>query len=207
MRLQPSYANIASTLALVVALSGTAYAAGRITGADVKNSSLTGRDVRNNSLTTKDVRGLTRRDFRAGALPVGPGPGARMEASGALTVPGGGADATFEMDTEAYDTGGMYSAPDDFITITRSGTYLVTGFIQYGGTSGQRQLRVMVDGTLRQVARDSGDDPIYTGEVVGMLRLSVGQRVTLGTFSNIAVEVSGFTGLNDAGLAVQWMAP
>src|SRR5688572_25420853 len=98
MRVRPSYANVASTLALVVALSGTAYAAATITGADVKN----------NTLTSKDVRSLSMKDFKPRMVPIGPG--ARMEASGgSLTVPNG-PDNTFEMDTEAYDTGGMYTA-------------------------------------------------------------------------------------------------
>lgn len=54
-----SYANVAATMALVVALStGGAVAANLITGADVKNNSLTGRDV----------RGLTGADIKDGSI-------------------------------------------------------------------------------------------------------------------------------------------
>jgi hypothetical protein len=68
-----SYANIMATIAVFVALGGTGYAALRITGKNVKNSSLTGADVRNSSLTGRDVRNrsLLRRDFKAGQLPRG----------------------------------------------------------------------------------------------------------------------------------------
>jgi hypothetical protein len=50
-----AYANVTATLALIFALSGTAYAAVTVTGADVKNGSLTGRDVKTNSLKTSDI--------------------------------------------------------------------------------------------------------------------------------------------------------
>ena len=61
------FANVASALALCVALSGTSYAAVKITGKDVKNSSLTGKDVKDSSLRSGD--------FAPGQLPAGaPGP-------------------------------------------------------------------------------------------------------------------------------------
>ena len=79
-----TYANVVSTLCLFVLLGGSAYAAAKITGRNVKNGSLTGRDVKNNSLTGKDVKRLGPADFKAGALPEGPrgpagatGPGAK----------------------------------------------------------------------------------------------------------------------------------
>ena len=50
-----SYANVMSTIAVVVALGGTTYAAATITGSDVKNRSLTGKDVKPNSLTGKQI--------------------------------------------------------------------------------------------------------------------------------------------------------
>ena len=47
-----SYANVAATLALFLALTGTAVAGAKllITGANVKNHSLTGVDIKNGSL-------------------------------------------------------------------------------------------------------------------------------------------------------------
>ena len=52
-----SYANITSTLALVVALgTGGAYAAGQITSSDIKNHTITGKDVKANALTGAAIK-------------------------------------------------------------------------------------------------------------------------------------------------------
>ena len=67
-----TYANVMATVAVFIALGGSAYAAAKITGRNVKNGSLTGRDVKNNSLTGKDVKRLGPADFKRGALPKGP---------------------------------------------------------------------------------------------------------------------------------------
>jgi hypothetical protein len=65
---------------IAVASSGTGYAAGKITGANVKNHSLTGADIKNRSLTNKVLaadsvvganvkdRSLTAADLATGAL-------------------------------------------------------------------------------------------------------------------------------------------
>jgi uncharacterized protein YjbI with pentapeptide repeats len=68
---RPTYANVTATLALFVALGGSAYAAATVTGRDVRNGTLTGSDVKNNSLRGADIRNRSLRaaDFRAGALP------------------------------------------------------------------------------------------------------------------------------------------
>lgn len=53
---RPTYPEVASTLALVVALStGGAYAAGKITGADIKDGSITGRDLKQKSVQKGDL--------------------------------------------------------------------------------------------------------------------------------------------------------
>ena len=69
-----TFANVVSVLALFVALGGTSYAAIKITGKNVKDSSLTGKDIKNSSLTTSDVknRSLLSKDFKSGQLPAGP---------------------------------------------------------------------------------------------------------------------------------------
>lgn len=94
LRSQLSYANVAATLALVLAVGGSsAYAVSKIrtrhigyhavtaaklnynavTAGKVRNSSLSGYDVRDNSLKTQDVRNgsLKSEDFAAGQLPKG----------------------------------------------------------------------------------------------------------------------------------------
>jgi hypothetical protein len=94
LRSQLSYANVAATIALVLAVGGsTAYAAAiigtsdiryhavtgskvdfnAITASKVRNSSLSGKDLRDGSLTTADVRdgSLRSQDFAAGQVPKG----------------------------------------------------------------------------------------------------------------------------------------
>lgn len=85
VRTHLSYANVMASVAVFIALGGTSYAAIKVTGKNVKDSSLTGRDIRNSSLTGSDVRdrSLLSRDFRDGQLPAGP-PGAQ----GAQGAPG-----------------------------------------------------------------------------------------------------------------------
>jgi hypothetical protein len=89
-----TYANVAATLALVIAVAGgSAYAATKIRARDiayhavtaskvnynaitpskVKNGSLSGKDIRDSSIATEDIRNgtLTGQDFGAGQLPKG----------------------------------------------------------------------------------------------------------------------------------------
>ena len=57
MRIRPriTYANVTATLALVVALGGTSYAAVTIGGENVRDGSLTGADLRNGSVGPADL--------------------------------------------------------------------------------------------------------------------------------------------------------
>jgi hypothetical protein len=90
-----SYAKVASTLALVIALGGTSYAAVKITGRDVVNGTLTSSDVKDRSLLA--------RDFRTGQLPRGgkgdtgaagaPGTPGATGATGAAGATGAGGPA------------------------------------------------------------------------------------------------------------------
>jgi hypothetical protein len=51
---------VLGTVALIVAMTGSAVGASLITGKQVKNSSLTGKDIKNKSLTKKDFKGSVR---------------------------------------------------------------------------------------------------------------------------------------------------
>lgn len=53
-RLTPSI--VISVLALLVACSSTAVAAGLITGRDIKNNTVTTKDIKNNNLTGRDIK-------------------------------------------------------------------------------------------------------------------------------------------------------
>jgi hypothetical protein len=51
-----TYAHVVSTLALFVALGGSAYAVTKIDGSDIRNRSLTGREFKANSVGGKVIR-------------------------------------------------------------------------------------------------------------------------------------------------------
>lgn len=58
MKRRPTYASVAATLALVIAIGGTtvAGASSLLTGRNVQDGSLTGADIENGSLTGADIR-------------------------------------------------------------------------------------------------------------------------------------------------------
>ena len=68
------YANVTSTMALVVALGGTAYAANTIRSSDIVNGQVKRVDIANNAITSGKVADgkLLAKDFKAGQLPAGP---------------------------------------------------------------------------------------------------------------------------------------
>lgn len=70
---RPSASMAVSVLALVVATSGTSYAAMKITGSDIARDTLTSRNVKDDSLKGKDVKdgSLGVEDF-GDELPAGP---------------------------------------------------------------------------------------------------------------------------------------
>ena len=69
-----SPATVIATIALLFALSGTAVAAGVVTGAQILNGSIGSIDVMNESLRTVDVKNgtLLPEDFKGKKLPKGP---------------------------------------------------------------------------------------------------------------------------------------
>lgn len=71
MRRHFSYANITASIALFLALGGTAFAAIVVTGANVRNSTLTGLDVKNYTLGTADLSAAAKRSFKGATGPAG----------------------------------------------------------------------------------------------------------------------------------------
>lgn len=72
------YANVTATLALIVALGGTSYAAialpaNSVGSRQIKKGGVAGSDIRPNGVTSSKVRdeSLLSRDFRAGQIPAG----------------------------------------------------------------------------------------------------------------------------------------
>ena len=109
---RPSPSMAVSVMALVVASTGTSYAAGLIGSDDVRNNSLTTMDIKDKSLKGRDIKNdvigsnkirngsLKSRDFKAGELPAGPqGPAgvgrwALVDATGAIIAQSGGFSVT-----------------------------------------------------------------------------------------------------------------
>ena len=61
IRRRLTYANVVSTICLVLVIAGgTAIAGNLITGAGIKNNSVTTRDIKNGSLTAADLKSGTR---------------------------------------------------------------------------------------------------------------------------------------------------
>ncbi len=67
------YANVTATMALVVALGGSAYAANTVRSTDIKNGEVKRVDLANNAVTSGKVKNgaLLSRDFKAGQIPAG----------------------------------------------------------------------------------------------------------------------------------------
>jgi len=59
-----TYANVMATMAVFIALSGSSYAALKVTGKDVRNSSLTYRDLKRNTLGGTRIK-----ESRLGVVP------------------------------------------------------------------------------------------------------------------------------------------
>ncbi len=73
VRQRVNHTTVVAYLALFTALGGSAYAAGLITGADIKNRSIAAKDLKKNAVNTKKVknRSLLATDFKLGQLPAG----------------------------------------------------------------------------------------------------------------------------------------
>jgi hypothetical protein len=94
---RPSGSTLIASIALIVALGGTSYAAGTITsgnikngtirGKDIHNSTITGKKIKNSTLTSGDIKNgsLLAKDFKSAEIPVGPQGPPGADAFGSLT--------------------------------------------------------------------------------------------------------------------------
>jgi hypothetical protein len=109
---RPSPSMAVAVMALVVASTGTSYAAGLIGSADIRNNSVQSQDIKDRTIKGRDIKNdvigsnkirngsLKSRDFKAGQLPSGPqGPAgvgrwALVDATGAIIAQSGGFSVT-----------------------------------------------------------------------------------------------------------------
>src|SRR4051812_16109123 len=72
LRSRLSYANVVSTIALLIAIGGgSAFAAEKLKGTKIAKRSLPGNRLKKNTEQSKEVKNLLAKDFKAGQLPAG----------------------------------------------------------------------------------------------------------------------------------------
>src|SRR5688572_20529147 len=71
-RFRPRYADVAATLALVIATGGTSYAAIVVTSSNIKDETIQSRDVRNGTLQLADINDTAETRLRGKTGPMGP---------------------------------------------------------------------------------------------------------------------------------------
>lgn len=109
---RPSPSMAVAVMALVVASTGTSYAAGLIGSADIRNNSVQSQDIKDKTIKGRDIKNdvigsnkirngsLKSRDFKAGQLPAGAqgaagvGRWALVDAAGAIIAQSGGFSVT-----------------------------------------------------------------------------------------------------------------
>lgn len=187
------YANVTATIALVVAMGGTSYAAVTITGKNIKNGSVGSVDIARNAITSAKVKNgsLLRQDFRAGQLPAGPtgpagatGPTGPMGPAGAQGIPGTAAakgdkgdkgdpgtngtnGANGAAGSDAIPAVGLSSLPDPILVSTANPTAWVT-------VTGLTQAITVPGGPARRVlATVSGESACYGANGFCQLRILI----------------------------------
>lgn len=122
-----SFANVMSMVAVIVSMSGTSYAAVKITGSNVKDGSLTGQDIKNRSLS-----GTKFAAHSVDATALDKVPGVRVSISNSMPVPHsdmcctGNIGVPVSWNVEDRDAHGMHAtSTPDAITIRTAGVYVI----------------------------------------------------------------------------------
>lgn len=105
-----TYGNVIATLALFLALGGTAFAAARIGSADVVNNSLKSIDIKNRTLGVTDLSNATRNSFKPRW--------ALVDADGTIRAQSGGISVDTHTSSGLYYLGFGSSMSGKPITVT-----------------------------------------------------------------------------------------
>ena len=182
-----SYANVAATLALFFALSGTAVAGAKllISGANVKNHSLTGVDIKNGSLGLRTLSLVARTRLKGTSGPAGAtgqqgpqgsqgpagqqGPAGPQGATGSQGATGVGVTTATASGTDVTDYQNF--TPLASYSITVSGDYVIFTTLTVhntGANSEYLNCGYKVDGTINGAAGvDTTAGGTATGTSVG----------------------------------------
>ncbi len=182
---RPSPSMAVSVMALVVASTGTSYAAGLIGSDDIKNNSVQSQDIKNKTIQGKDVDkgaigakqvkdgSLRARDFKAGQLPAGQqGPAgaagvgrwALVDATGAIVAQSGGFTVTAAYPTltpAGTDTTGLRANGNVYINagedLSNNGVLAVVAL--------QNTVDLNNDGITNGRAQGADANPEFSGEI------------------------------------------
>ena len=183
-----SYANVMATIAVVLALGGTATAAGTlITGKNVKNESISGTDIKNRTLRGADVKdgSLLKKDFKAGQLPAAAS--AATGATGATGARGPAGGTGPRGPSDVWRTSDVDYVPDGktLALSLPAGNYVVHG--KMGAYSGDPLAETENPLCQLNVAAGEGNEDGYfvvparteaTMSLVAVLRFTTSQTVT-----------------------------
>jgi hypothetical protein len=179
---RPSPSMGVAVMALVVASTGTSYAAGLIGSADIRNNSVQSADVKDRTIKGRDIKNgvigsnkirngsLKSRDFKAGQLPSGPqGPAgvgrwALVDAAGAIIAQSGGFSVTAAyptLDPAGADVSGLRANGNVYINagenLSNNGILAVVALQNTVDQNG--------DGVTNGRAAGADANPEFSGEI------------------------------------------
>lgn len=183
-----SYANVIATVALFIALGGTSYAAIKVTGKNVKDSSLTTRDVKDRSLLA--------RDFKAGQLPQGAqGPAGPQGAQGPAAPQGPAGEKG-----DRGDTGPAGPASDrlldEYTSVGTQNGYVLSSPAHGAGATrtftlaAPARIRVERDVSVSRTCTQSNVNLTPTVDVSARLYEGTEAQVTAGTAPQVAAKAT-----------------
>lgn len=161
MRMLHSMPGIAiSTMLALVAATGGAYAAGKVTSAQIKDETVLSRDIRNGQIKLADLAtsSVTATKIASGAVganalannsvtgekivdasitpaDMGAVPFAQLSMSGTSLIPNDDTMHALAWDAEGSDTGNMHAPGDTKIIAPRSGIYHVDAMVYWSNSS------------------------------------------------------------------------
>jgi hypothetical protein len=184
---RPSPALVVAIVALFMALGGTSYAALKITGKNVENSTLSGVDIKNKSLEEKELEPDTLTGSRINEASLGTVPHAAnadnamnaqtaAKAADADAVGGIPAAQLMTAKTRAYESNIPQEqnfptgSPLDTLTDLPPGTYVVTAQLSYHnpGVGGQESCTLDGPGSdgITMFTVEAGDTEVITMQEV-----------------------------------------
>lgn len=149
-------------------------------------------------------------DGAVGPEQMDPAPGARAYTNSEQTVPST-TGTVMQLDNSSFNQGDLFSDDQDAMVITRGGTYVITGMVGwYGNPTGQRQVRIIVNGITRSSEVITAPNNGYIRQSVTLIeQLQPGDKVQLGSYQNSGGDLNtlNFIGAGAVQLGATWVSP